>query len=155
MKCELLNNQLDRDRLVEFFIKTFIPLVTEFWEERGRAYYGVPAWSPTMAQGLLEMVDRHALVLLVCRDDSDAPCGMVFGTPVTHLMTGRTNFLVELWYGRTREAEELMFEKLREGLGFAAAEQVVVPRYEGVPVPAAAEGILNPRPDKIYMCRGV
>jgi hypothetical protein len=155
MRCELFDLKKSVQDAAAYIAEKFIPILTEFWQAHGHKFYGTETWSPGLVEGFYGLIQQRILTLITAFDDVEQPSGFILGIPSIHLLTNRTAFIIECWYGRTPAIENMLFQYLDQGLRFMKVNHLVVPKYSGHNIPEAAHNIFNvAEGDRTYMCRG-
>ena len=112
LKCTTLAAMDDPAAAGQYLMDRFLPILAEFWVDRGADWYHAETFSPAMAGGLFSMLTSRSLILVMA-EDSESPGelrGFILGGLLRSLLSDTGHLHVEAWYGRTPEVEEGMLE---------------------------------------------
>jgi hypothetical protein len=141
----------------EFLVQRFLPVLQEFWDVRGGAWYRAERFSPAMAGGVFGMLASKSLLLVYAAEESGELSGFILGGLLRQLLCDRAHLHIEAWYGRTPEIEEGLFAFLGQGVGFMPEiKDVLLPRYVGKELPKSLLGAFPvDHGDKLFNERGI
>ena len=98
--------------------KAVAPLMAEAWKENGRFYGGRPF--SLNAPALAQMWVSGDLKIFVAYDEEQKPCGYLAGLVFRPLQFDSRIFQITEWFGRTPEAERVLFQTALGAMKFLA-----------------------------------
>jgi hypothetical protein len=116
---------------VRILADLFVPIYNEFWERRGRAYYGIKDWNINPVP-LVQLWAERNLILIMAFEGEEV-VGFLMGGRMTPFFQIEANCYVETYYGRDKEIERGLLSCLRNGFKFTSERFLLVPDY-GEPI---------------------
>ena len=129
IRYDLIEPPADPTKAIEFLTKDFLPLVDEFWNARGREYFGVEHWS-IQAPDFTQLWLNQSVILILAYED-DKPAGFIIAAHLQPLFYQQRQLQVDQWYGRTEEIKKGLFKYLFDNFKFFRAELLTAPDYDG------------------------
>jgi hypothetical protein len=128
ISCEYVEPRKTPEDAAKFLEEVFYPLCREFWERKGRGYFGDDRLDiPLM--GLIDLWMSGTLVIIAARDGRKSPVGFLVGGILRPLFCDAKLLKIEIWYGRDRETEEGLFGYLDGILKFLHVSRVYIPDF--------------------------
>jgi len=113
--------------------KAVAPLMAEAWKENGK-FYGGRAFSLN-APALAQMWLSGDLKVFVACDEDAKPCGYLCGLVFRPLQYDGKVFQITEWFGRTQEAERVLFETALNAMKFLGVSEAVATLRRGERIP--------------------
>jgi len=113
--------------------KAVAPLMAEAWKENGK-FYGSRPFSLN-APALAQMWVSGDLKIFVAYDEESKPCGYLAGLVFRPLQFDSRIFQITEWFGRTPEAERVLFQTALGAMKFLGVSEAVAVLREGESVP--------------------
>lgn len=101
--CKYIDPPRQPEKAIAFFKDTFIPLVTKYWETKGKSFYGAP-----LALNLVPLAQTWlsgSLVMVLAYDDK-TPIGFFCGVRFIPMLYNTVVLQGEVYYGPTPEIEQ-------------------------------------------------
>lgn len=98
----------------EKFLQEFIPLLTEYWETKGKAEYKGEELSLNVLS-FVQMWRLGSLCILMAYEDNK-PCGFLLGVRFRPMFYEANAFQIQDWYAPTPEVKDVIFKHLDEML---------------------------------------
>jgi hypothetical protein len=114
---------------VKELLEWVLPLMPEFWERWGKAWYGLDQWH-IEAVAFTHAWVRGDLVVMVA-SEGGRPMGFLVGGHVQPFFLPHPIFEVEAFYGRSPEAERALKDYLATAMNFFKERHLSFPNYPG------------------------
>lgn len=126
VKFDLIEPIKNAEEATKFLAGNFLPIFDEYWEAKGKDYYGA-RWD-------IKVVDftqlwMHGTLTLVLAKDDDKPVGFILGAILRPLLYDTRLLRIETWYIKDRYLEYDMFSYLENGLKFMQVDEIIIPEY--------------------------
>ena len=109
------------------------PLMAEAWKENGK-FYGGRAFSLNAA-ALAQLWLSGDLKLFVAYDEASKPAGYLTGLSFRPLQCEGRMFQITDWWGRTPEAERVLFKTALDAMKFLGVSEAVATLRAGESLP--------------------
>jgi hypothetical protein len=132
-RYEFVEAQSTPDEAVKFLQGTFYPLCQEFWEKKGKRYFGVDRFDIPIFE-FLDMWINRKLVLIAATGDDGQARGFIVGGKLRPFFYNQTVLRIEAWFGRDEETRKGLFEHLGSIIRYIGVDRVYVPDFgDGIP----------------------
>lgn len=105
----------DVNKVTKFFSEDLLPLITQYWNQRGKHIYNRELQLNLIA--LIQMWQIGGLLIIVAYD-GDKPVGILLGVNFTPLWYGARVSQIEVCFGLTEAIERGLFDYLKQHLDF-------------------------------------
>ena len=109
------------------------PLMAEAWKENGK-FYGGRTFSLN-APALAQMWVSGDLKIFVAYGDDQKPCGFLCGLVFRPLQYDSRVFQITDWFGRTPEAERVLFKTALDAMKFLGVSEASAVLRDGERIP--------------------
>lgn len=109
------------EKSVDFMQNTFVPLLREYWDTRGKQIYNVDMQFNLLT--FIQMWTMGSLVIIIAYDDNK-PVGFFLGVRFVPILFDAAAVQTELYYGKTKEIEEGLFDYLMKIVGFMNINEI-------------------------------
>ena len=106
---------------IEFMQKTLMPMLNEYWAQRGKSMYGCDMSFNVLT--FTQMWIMGSLLIIIAYED-DKPGGFFIGVRFVPLLYNATAVQAEVYYGRTREIQDGLFKYLMNIIGFMGINEI-------------------------------
>ena len=128
IECSILNPTGVPDYDAKTLYGTVSGIMTEYWEARGRKHHGVAGLRVDAPNLALTWTGRITKILVA--RDGGAVVGLLMGTSVPSFIHADHTFEVNMYWGRTPEAEQSLLDKLAEVFPYFTDRFIALPVYE-------------------------
>lgn len=105
----------DVNKTTKFFSEDFLPLMTQYWEQRGKSVFKKELQLNLLA--LIQMWQIGGLLIIIAYD-GEKPVGVLLGVNFTPLWYDARICQIEVCYGITPQIEQGLFSYFKQHLDF-------------------------------------
>ena len=138
IECSLLSPTGDIEADIKALYEAVVPIYHEYWEARGRRWHDVE--TPRLDAVLLAQAWTTRVLKVMTARDGGEIVGLLVGLSVPPMFSSDQVFQVEMYWGRTPEAERALLDRLSEVFQFFTDQFISLPAYDdskaelGIPV---------------------
>ncbi|MDR1872014.1 MAG: hypothetical protein LBS60_08905 [Deltaproteobacteria bacterium] len=134
---------------IKILADLFVPIYHQFWEKRGKIFYGLEHWNINPVPLVQLWVDRNLLLLLAF--EGEKVVGFVIGGRMTPFYQIESNCYIEAYYGLTEAIEQGLLNFLRDGFKFTTEKFLLIPKYgDKSPEFSVSLTLMNERTSYVY-----